>query len=643
MKVFEPIKINEMEIKNRILMAPIATNFSLRSKQSQQFYEERAKGGVGAITLGATNIDAFFSKSFMDGVKNFVIDNVHRYDVKIGPELWQGNLMPSLPMKGIVQEWVAPSAGSPVGGRSLSRVLHAPSECYCRELTVSEIQEIIGKFADSAKRAKETGFDYITVHGGHGHNLADQFFSPRDNRRGDDYGGNLEGRMRFGLELSEALRKAVGEKYPIFWRMSAEHFLPGGHTLGESVQYAEELVKAGVDVIDVSIGHEETYISAPRPLLLGADENMGGFISYANAFKNKLNAPIIGVGRIHNLEVAEEIIRDGKADMVNVGRQLLADPHWVEKIRTKRVQDINPCQCCNTCIWTFREEQAPIKCVINPGLGKESEYVILPAEKKKKVVVVGGGPAGMEAAIITAKRGHNVTLFEKDEKLGGLLRWQEKLPQKPTIKLLIDYLCREVNKAGVQVNTGTKCSPFAIVSEAPDTVIIAAGSKPIRPDIPGAGLECVVSALDILMDQERAGDRIVMIGGGLVACDTAALLAEQGKKVTILEKRSAIAPELYPFQSHEICIKLGAKGVDMWTNVKSEEIVEESIIVTDRWGRSYEIEADTIIIAVGSIPEDHLLKELRGVIPELYGIGDCIGARRMMDAFHEGAEIGFKI
>jgi 2,4-dienoyl-CoA reductase-like NADH-dependent reductase (Old Yellow Enzyme family)/thioredoxin reductase len=643
MKIFEPITIRGMEIKNRILMAPIATNYALRGNQSKHFYLERAKGGIGAVTLGATNMDAFFSDRFIDGTRKWVIDTVHGYDVKIGPELWQGNLLPSLPMKGIMQEWVAPSAGVPLGGKSLARVLHAPSNCYCRELTVSEIKEIIANFARAAVKAKEAGFDYITIHAGHGHNLPDQFFSPRDNRRTDEYGGDLKGRMRFGLELAGALRSAIGDGYPLFWRMSAEHLLPGGHTLEESVEYAGELVKAGVDVIDVSIGHEETYISAPTPLLLGADQPMGGFIPYAEAFKRKLSVPIIGVGRIHSLEIAEEVISQGKVDMVNVGRQLLADPHWAEKIASGRFDDINPCQCCNTCIWTFREEQAPIKCVVNPSLGREAEYVIRPAEKKKKVLVVGGGPAGIEAAKVAAQRNHEVILFEKGERLGGMLLWQERLHHKSTVSSLISYFSKQVEKAGVQIRLSEECSSASIEAANPDAVIIAAGSNPVTPDIPGIRMGHVVQALDILIGREQAGDRVAIIGGGLVACDTAELLSEQGKKVTMVETLPSIASVLYPFQSHEICFKLGARGVIMMTNVKGEEVTETGLLVTDAWGQIYTVEADTIVLAVGAKPNDALLKALEGKVPELYAIGDCVKPRRMINAIHEGAEIGYQI
>jgi 2,4-dienoyl-CoA reductase-like NADH-dependent reductase (Old Yellow Enzyme family)/thioredoxin reductase len=643
MKVFEPITIRKMKIKNRFLMAPLATNYPLRSEQSKNFYLERSKGGIGAVTLGATNIDAFFSDRFVDGVRESVIDTVHDYDVKIGPELWQGNLLPSLPIKGGMQEWVAPSTGTPIGGKSLSRALHAPSDCYCRELLVSEIEEVIAKFARAAARAKEAGFDYVAIHAGHGHNLADQFFSPRDNRRTDEYGGDLARRMRFGLELAKALRSALGDDYPLFWRMSAEHLLPGGHTLEESVEYAGELVKAGVDVIDVSIGHEETYISAPKSLLLGADDPMGGFIHYAEAFKRKLSAPVIGVGRIHSLEIAEEVVSQGKADMVNIGRQLLADPHWVEKIASGRFEDVNPCQCCNICIWTFREEQAPIKCAVNPSMGREAEYTIRPAEKRRKVLVIGGGPAGMEAAKVAAQRKHEVILFEKENRLGGLLLWQERLPHKPTVGDLIKYLSKQVEKAGAEIRLSEECSSASIKKIDPDVVIVAAGSNPVTPDIPGIGMGHVVTALDILVGKKQAGEKVAIIGGGLVGCDVAELLAAQGKKVTMVEVLPRMASELYAFQSHEICFKLGAKGVIMMTNIKGEKVTETGLLVTDRWDRDYAIEADTVVVAVGAEPNNAIATELDGKVPELYAIGDCVNPRRLINAIHEGADIGYRI
>jgi 2,4-dienoyl-CoA reductase-like NADH-dependent reductase (Old Yellow Enzyme family)/thioredoxin reductase len=644
MKLFEPIRIRGMEIKNRILMAPMGTHYPLRGEQSKNFYSERAKGGVGAITLGSTNVDAFFSERFVDGARKWITDTVHEYDVRIGPDLWHGNLLPSLPMKGVMQEWIAPSAGTPSGGKSLARVLRAPSNCYCRELTISEIEEIIGKFAEAASGVKQAGFDYITIHGGHGNGLADQFFSPRDNRRTDKYGGDLAGRMRFGLELAEALRSAIGPDYPLFWRMSAEHLLPGGNSLEESIEYAAKLVKAGVDVIDVSMGHEESYMSVPINILfLGADQPMGSFLHYAEAFKRKLSAPIIGVGRIHSLEVAEEAISQGKVDMVNVGRQLLADPYWVEKIASGRFDDINPCQCCNTCVWTFREEQAPIKCVVNPSLGKEAERVITPAKEKKKVVVVGGGLAGMEAAKVAAQRRHEVVLFEKAQRLGGMLLWQEKLPHKPTVSSLIKYFEKQLETTGAEIRLNEECSLTSIKKVDPDVVIIAAGSNPTIPDIPGIGMDHVTTALDILIGRKQAGDRVAIIGGGLVGCDTAELLAAQDKKVTMVETLPAIASVLYAFESHYICYKLGSKGVTMMTSVKGEEITEDGLLVTDAWGKLYTIEADTVVLAVGAKPNDALIKELDGKVSELYAIGDCVEPRRMINAIHEGADVGYQI
>lgn len=644
MKLFEPIKIRGMEIKNRILMAPMGTHYPLRGEQAKNFYLERAKGGIGAVTLGSTNMDAFFSERFVEGVRKWITDTVHEYDVRIGPDLWHGNLLPSLPMKGVMQEWIAPSAGIPLGGKSLARVLRAPSNCYCRELTILEIEEIIAKFARAASRVKEAGFDYITIHAGHGNSLADQFFSPRDNRRTDKYGGDLAGRMRFGLELSKALRSAIGADYPLFWRMSAEHLLPGGHSLEESVEYAVKLVKAGVDVIDVSMGHEESYMSVPITLLfLGADQPMGGFLHYAEAFKRKLSTPIIGVGRIHSLEIAEDAISQGKVDMVNVGRQLLADPHWVEKIASGRFDDINPCQCCNTCVWTFREELAPIKCAVNPSLGREAEHVIRPAQKPKKVLVVGGGLAGMEAAKVAAQRNHEVILFEKAQRLGGMLLWQEKLPHKPAIDGLIKYFNWQVEKAGVQIRLNEECSLASIEEVDPDVVIIAAGSNPVIPDISGIGMDHVVTAHDILIGRKQAGDTVAIIGGGLVGCDTAELLAAQGKKVTMFEILPSIASALYPFESHYICYKLGARGVIMMTNVKGEEVTETGLLVTDSWGKIYTIEANTVILAVGAKPNDALVKELDGKVTELYAIGDCVEPRRMINAIHEGADVGYQI
>ena len=645
MKLFEPITIRKMEIKNRIVMAPMATNYPFRSEQSRSFYVERAKGGVGAITLGATNIDALFGDRFTKGVQEWIIDPVHEYGVKIGPELWHGNLSPSLPFKGVIQQWVAPSAGTPLGTRSISALVRSPSNCHCRELTISEIQDVIAKFARAAARAVEVGFDYVNIHAAHGHNLADQFFSPRDNRRTDIYGGDLAGRMRFGIELARAIRSAIGD-YPFFWRLSAEHGLPGDYTLDEAVQYAAELAKAGVDVIDISYGHEEPYDTAPSRAMTvcpGSDEPMGTFISNVEAFKRRLFVPVIAVGRIHSFEVAEEILSQGKADMVAIGRQLLADPYWPQKVASGTFDDINPCQCCNTCILIFRHEQIPIRCVVNASLGKEEEYKIKPAEKVKKVLVVGGGPAGMEAARVAAQRGHKVTLIDKGDKLGGALLLIGKIPPKPTVNDLIKYHTRQLEKAGVQVRLNEEVSLKFVEEMKPDVVILATGSSHSMPDIPGLQKNNIITATDILSGPGEVGDKVAIIGGGLVGCDIAGFLATKGKKVTIIEVLPDIAAELYRPERELMCYRLGAKGVVMMSGVQHEEGTEGGLIVTDRWGVTYTIEADTIVIATGAKPNDGLFKELKGKVSELHSIGDCAEPRKIINAIAEGASVGRQI
>ncbi len=646
-KLFEPIVVRGMTIKNRIVMAPLSTNFPVRSEQSKIFYAERAEGGVGAITLGATNIDAFFSDRFIEGVREWVINPVHEYGVKIGPELWHGNLNPTLPAKGIMQEWVAPSAGSPLGGRVLSSVLRAPAECFCRELSISEIQEIIARFARAAARAKEAGFDYIDVHGAHGHNLPDQFFSPRDNRRNDIYGGSFAGRIRFSIELATAIRSTIGDNFPFFWRLSSEHGLPGDYTLDEAVEYASKLVEAGVDVIDVSYGHEIAYEAAPvRSISVcpGPEEPMGTFIPFAEVFKRRLSVPIIGVGGIRTIEVAEEALSRGKVDMIAVGRQLLADPYWVQKVASGRFDDIRPCICCNTCITTFRDEQAPIRCAVNASLGRDKEFQIKPAQSTKTVLVVGGGPAGMEAALVAAQRGHDVTLIERAKRLGGTLLLANETPSKPTINNLIRYLSNQVEKAGVKIKLNEEVSLESVEKMKPDVVVLATGASPCMPDVTGlSGNKKVVTAADVLSGQVEAGHRVVILGGGLVACDTAEFLASRGQKVTIVEVLPDIASEMHLFQRQFISYRLGGKGVVIITSVKDEKGTEEGLLVTDKWGRDYLLKADTIVIATGAKPNNELLTKLEGKVTEMYSIGDCVEARRIINAIAEGTSAGSRI
>lgn len=641
MKLFEPITIRGMTLKNRIVMPPMHVGVGLRGRRTRAYYTERARGGVAAITMSATYVDVFaLDKAWgkVGGVDEFlvglrpIIDAVHEAGAKIGIQLVHLNRLPlGLSPADTRGEAIAPSARYE---SDPPKVFLRPGELM-RELTIPEIEFIISKFAKAATNVKKSGFDFVEFHSAHGY-LACQFLSPRFNQRTDKYGGDLKGRMRFSIECLEAMRQAVGEDYPIFVRLGVMEEEKGGLTLEEGIQIAMALERAGADVISVSLAD---HVPAPLPT---SDRPLGCFAYLAQAVKQKVSVPVMAAGRINTLEVAESILTNGQADLIAVGRQLIADPYWVNKIMEGRFEDINPCLSCNSCLDVLIT--GDLRCAVNAEAGREEEYKIVAAESPKKVFVVGGGPAGMEAARVAALRGHKVTLCEKKERLGGQLIVASQAPYKEPIGALSRYLERQVMKAGVTVKLNCEITPQYVIMEQPDVVILATGASPVIPDIPGIDRPNVVHALDILSGHKEAGDRVVIIGGELVAVDVAQFLAARGKKVTMVRRGpEMITKVVMPHFRKPILERLGQKGIIMITGVRYERITEKGLIIIDSEGHRQIIEADTIVVAAGAKPNQELAKQLEGKVPALYRIGDCVEPRRIREAIQDAALIARKV
>jgi len=411
MKLLEPITIRGVEFKNRMVMAPMLVGIGIRNARANAYYLERARGGVGTIIMAGTSVDVFATDeawgkaggvdAFLDGVRH-VTENIHQCSTRVGIQLWHGNVFPA--GRGNLQD----TRGAPVGPSATRER---------RELTIPEIETIISRFAQASANARKAGYDFIEVHGAHGY-LACQFFSPATNQRTDHYGGDLAGRMRFGTACVSAIRSAVGDDFPIFYRLGAWEDIPDGITGDDSTRFAVELEKAGADVIDVSLGAMTGQRLTTSP---GPEHPEGTLVPFAETIKRNVNIPVIAVGRFRTPEVAESVLEQGKADMIAIGRQLIADPHWPEKATTGRADDIVPCISCNTCFEPVRQPGTMLRCSVNALAGKEAELKIELAQRAKRVMVVGGGPGGMEAARVAAQRGHEVTLYERQSELGGQL------------------------------------------------------------------------------------------------------------------------------------------------------------------------------------------------------------------------------
>ena len=632
MKLFEPITIRGLEFKNRIVMPPMQVGVGLRSRRARAYYSERAKGGAGTIIIAATSVDIFVTDdawgktggvdAFLEGMGS-LIQEVKQDGARIGVQLWHGNQFPA-------------GTGAPQDTHGEAVAPSATEES--RELTVSEIENIISRFAGAAANAKRAGFDFVEVHGAHGY-LVCQFFSSATNKRNDKYGGDLSGRMRFGLECVAAMRAASGADYPIFYRLGALEDIARGITIEDSARFASELEKVGADVIDVSLGSMAGLGFTANP---GSEQPEGTFVSLAQAVKGSVTIPVIAVGRFRTPEVAEAVVAEGKADMVAIGRQLIADPHWPQKVADGRAEDILPCISCNACFETGFTGTG-LRCAVNASAGRELETDIVPADRAKRVIVIGGGPAGMEAARVAAQRGHRVTLYERETELGGQLRMAAAPPYKQEIAALRDYLARHLEKSGAEVRLGEEVNATSVADSKPDSVIVAAGATPLVPEIPGVKRASVVTALDVLSGKIEVGEKVVIIGGELVGCETADFLCQKGKQVTVVRRGPEMATKMFPSNREALLSRLNKRGVALLTGVKYEEVTDRGLVITDKEGRRRTLEADSIVLAAGAVSNTALFKAVEGKVPEIHVAGDCLQPRRILDAIHDGARLGREV
>jgi 2,4-dienoyl-CoA reductase-like NADH-dependent reductase (Old Yellow Enzyme family)/thioredoxin reductase len=635
--LFQPIEIKGLKLKNRLVVPPMGSGFAAEDGSVTErlitYHEARARGGFSLITLEVTAVDgkegkgsrhqlSIFDDRFIAGFKQLV-DRVHKAGAKVGVQLYH-------PGRVTIPAYIG--GLKPVGPSALPDPIWRQET---RELTLEDIRRLVECFAQGARRAKEAGFDIVELHGAHGY-LISQFMSGYANKRTDEYGGNFEGFIKFPVEIVRRIRQLVGPDFPVFFRISGDELVPMGRTIPESVEAAKRLVREGVDVIDVSIGVMESsaVTSAPPDMEQGFNAGM------AAAFKKALSVPIIAVGRINEPEIAEEIVSSGKADLIAIGRQSLTDPEWPNKIAEGRKGDIVKCISCNEgCIEGLAIWMRPmITCVQNLALGKEAEYASPHAAKRKKVLIAGGGPAGLEAARTAVLWGHEVILYEKDKALGGQINIADIPPKKDIYNEVILSRARAIKELGVEVHTGEELTPELVKRIAPDVLIVATGSKPLVPKIPGIDRKNVITAAEALKGT-KVGDKVIVVGGGLVGCETADYLAQQGKEVTIVEMLRHTARDVGPSARYFLRRRMAEKGIKILTSTTVEEITDDGVSVKSGEGSQLLSPVDTVVLATGAESLNELEAKVKDTVPEVYVIGDAAKPGKIMAAVEQAADL----
>jgi len=637
-RLFEPISIGQMRVRNRIVVPAMGTNYGSEdgyvTERIKDYYEERAKGGAGLVIVEVACIDSTAGKTiinqlsidddkFIPGLSE-VAQIIQQHGARAAVQLEHSGRSAKQSFTHI--QPVAPSAIPEPGGD------------MPRELTTGEIAQLVTRYADGAERAKKAGFDAIEIHSAHCYLLA-QFLSLWSNKRRDAYGGDLKNRARMLLEVVAAVRGKVGRSYPVWCRINGMEYIENGLTLEEAKEVARMLQDAGVDAIHVSAWPISSFRLPPM------DESPGNLVHLAEAVKNVVSVPVIAVGRI-TPEVAEEVLQEGKADLVAMGKALIADPHLPNKLASGRSDDIIPCIGCLYCHHTLRgfgTEHGSVRCCVNTMTGREREYAIKPAEKAKKVLIAGSGPAGMEAARVTKLRGHEPILYDKNDRLGGQLLLARIPPHKNGIDLLIEYLTREMAKLGVRVELGKEVTPQLIEELKPDAVIIATGATVQVPGIPGLDRENVIWAEAALTGKAEVGDNVVVIGAGLVGCETAEFLAEKGKKVTIVEMLEEISIGVWSELRIDLPQRLAAEGVEILMGTTCRELTDRGLDIVTSGGGRITLPTDTVVVAAGAKPDQELYQEIRGMVSESYLIGDCVEPRRILEAIDDGSRIAREI
>lgn len=644
-----------MEIRNRFAMAPMAMgqldDHWAYKQESIDHFTERARGGTGLIITGANFIENRIEKhrkasfpcpledpqSYMTQLKK-MSDNIHAYNSKLFVQLTAGLGRSAIPAMILDNTFVAPSATTNRWDPSIQH----------RALTTEEIYELIKDFATCAMLAKMGGADGIEVHAVHEGYLLDNFTMEYFNQREDEFGGDLMGRLRFPLAILQAVKQACGKDFPVILRFSLKSFiraerhgiLPGesypelGRDIEEGLQFAKILTEAGYDALNVDAGSYDAWYWAHPPFF----QDRGLYLPFAEKVKKVVKVPVLTAGRMGYPQLAADALQEGKCDMVVLGRPLLADPEFVNKMRQGNIQDIRPCLSCHDGCFNRAHSMRLMSCAVNPQCNREKEAAFCKAEHTKSCLVIGGGPAGMEAARILALRGHTVTLVEKEKQLGGMYRWASVPEFKDDGKLLISWYEHQMERLKVQVELNSDIQAQDPRIEAADVVICATGSHAFLPPI--KGIEYGVTAVDVLKGAVTAKKETTIIGGGLVGCELAIWLSQHGKSVRIIEMADTLMSTGAPADMNKQMILelLEHHQVEIRLQTKLQEIREHEIVVETQ-GAIQELASDCTILALGYRSNRSLYDQILLKAKDIYNIGDSSHPKDIMEGIWDAYEL----
>ncbi|MDA0129495.1 FAD-dependent oxidoreductase [Vibrio sp. MarTm2] len=661
--LFEPMQIGSLKLKNRYSMAPMGTlgcvdGDGAYNQRGVEYYVARARGGVGLIITGVQMVENELEQfpmpslpcptnhptAYIRSAKEMT-ERVHTYGTKIFAQLTAGWGRSCIPGFTPEDKSIAPSDAP---NRFDPSIQH-------RELTTDEVKYFIGKFVESAAIAQKAGFDGVEIHAVHEGYLLDQFTMEFFNQRTDQYGGSFENRYRFAVEIVKGIKAICGDDFPVSLRYSVkgnmkgfgQGILPGevaeevGRDMEEGLKAAKYLQDAGFDALNVDAGTYDSWYWNHPPNYFAP----GMYKPYCKAVSEVVDIPVLMAGRMENPDLAAHAVNNGISDGISLGRPLLADPDTVNKIRRGRFEEVRPCLSCHLGCLGRMAEVGNLSCAVNPSCGREEEFRLTPTHRSQNVVVVGGGVAGMEAARIASERGHKVTLLERSRQLGGNVIPGSQPPFKHDDKLLIEWFAGEMDRKNVDVRFDTTADKETIESFNPDSVIFATGSRPVKPKwLSGQDKPHVIVAEDMLMNPDKiTGDKVTVIGGGLVGAEAALWMAQQGKAVTLIEASDEIigGPHGTCFANYQMLKELLVKEqVSVLTSTMLQTITDTGVTV-QRDQRDMEILSDHVVLALGYRAEDHLHEALANQldVKNVFNIGDSQKARTIMTAIWDGFEV----